>query len=63
MDPVSDEFLESLNDYAASGMNTAPPAFLSVSADVLYDMVCELQARRGIERGGDPNGYRFKPNS
>lgn len=60
MEPVSDETLESLNDYAASGCVSAPPDFLRISADTLYDMVCELQARRGIERGNDPSGYRFQ---
>lgn len=63
MDQVSDETLEDLSDYAASGLDTEPPAVVGISADVLFDMVCELQARRGIERGGDPNGYRWKPNN
>ena len=56
---VSDELLQELNDYSASGMNTAPPAMLGVSAEVLYEMVCELQARRGVERGESPSGYHY----
>lgn len=46
MDPVSDETLKSLNHYAASSFQVAPPPFLQVSGDVLYALVCEVQAWR-----------------
>lgn len=59
MDDVTDALLEELNDYAACNMLTAPPGMCGVSAEVLYDMVCELQARRGVERGESPDGYAY----
>lgn len=46
MQPISDELLEELIEYASSGLVTAPPAMCGVSAEVLYDMAVELQQRR-----------------
>lgn len=52
MDRVSDETLEILRQYSADSFLSAPPPFLSVSGDILYEIVTELQERRSNKEGG-----------
>ncbi len=46
MDTVSDETLNELRQYAERLCVTAPPGMCGVSADVLLDMVIEIQTSR-----------------